>query len=234
MLNILSQFIKYFTLLYLSLPSPHGDAIISTNSIFYLKGSLLAQVEIPKSPSKYFLRCHKNECVSNIRQLVIILISREQGQGQVAMLLMLGRSNGRKYLNLHRSHDQSDSELFLRNLILSMPMNHNQIKLSLWGNIYVIFNCKQFTISLKNMVGQLREDLESPKLKFFKAIPHLNCILTVLESWQWHKNARLVRVPRWMCRVQSVAVIAPLFPRMISHGEPATNLASSSYIWIVG
>ena len=43
MLKILSQFIKYFTLLYLSLPSPHGDAIISTNSIFYLKGSLLAQ-----------------------------------------------------------------------------------------------------------------------------------------------------------------------------------------------
>ena len=107
MLNILSQFIKYFTLLYLSLPSPHGDAIISTNSIFYLNGSLLAQVEIPKSPSKYFLRCHKNEWVSNIGQLVIILISREQGQVQVAMLLLLGRSNGRKYLNLHRPESRA-------------------------------------------------------------------------------------------------------------------------------
>ena len=53
MLKILSQFIKYFTLLYLSLPSPHGDAIISTNSILYLKGSLLAEVGNSYIP-KYF------------------------------------------------------------------------------------------------------------------------------------------------------------------------------------
>lgn len=57
MLKILSQFIKYFTLLYLSLPSPHGDAIISTNSIFYLKGSLLAEVGNSYIP-KYFWSCH--------------------------------------------------------------------------------------------------------------------------------------------------------------------------------
>ena len=73
---------------------------------------------------------------------------------QVAMLLMLGRSNERKYLNLHRSHEQSDSELFLRNLILFMPMSHNQIKLSLWETSTLFSTgSSQFTISSKYMVG---------------------------------------------------------------------------------
>ena len=61
MLKILSQFIKYFTLLYLSLPSPHGDAIISTNSIFYLKGSLLAQWKFLNPQPNIFKDVTKNE-----------------------------------------------------------------------------------------------------------------------------------------------------------------------------